>query len=70
MVEKRLDRAIWEGLEDLSKRFESLITAIENTVGVSDARNAAIEKLNAAYQDIVQASRNDQEQRDNQKGKK
>lgn len=68
-MEKPFDRTIWEFLEPISKTFEGLITTIENNVGESEARSSAIQKLNAAYQDIIFACRKDQEYRDRQKSR-
>lgn len=68
-MEKPFDRAIWENLEPISKSIESLIASIENNIGESGSRASAIQKLNAAYQDIIQACRKDQEYRDQQKSK-
>ncbi len=68
-MEKPFDRAIWESLEPISKSFESLIISIENNIGDSSSRTAAIQKLNAAYQDIVEACRKDQDYRDQEKSR-
>lgn len=66
-MNKHFDRVIWENLEKISKTIESLITNMENNIGESDSRSAAIQKLNSAYQDIVEACRKDQEFRDREK---
>ncbi len=66
----KLDKAIWENLEPISNAFEKLIISIENSIGESNARASAIQKLNAAYQDIVAACREDQEYRDREKLRK
>lgn len=63
-METPLDREVWENLVNISTRIDSLITTIENTIGASDARSSAVQKLQDVYQDIVQASRMDQQYRD------